>query len=642
MAIKADAYLLHPGDYDAVDEDGRATSAGLSLLHELKEHANSLESRFGTLHGKMRTYEQWWTQNTAAVRWSSGKDDELARTLPAFPNAKGRILIAKATRANVKERVGYKIALSSDWSNQQQDATQKLERYCTGADWMADHERARRQLGQVQPTLTWFGAARGAAIAIPFVRSTNRSKDGDGYGDLEPYIIRTPDPLTCVWDESSYGLSFFASVDFRPQSDFYGMAGMENMQPSRKPGYADYCETFNVWWCDCDNNVWNATVVENCYLIPPTNHSKKRKLKRLPVVIDGPGFGSPKEAMIAGSDTASLADHYQGVLETNMAAYAVESYIKAIKMRLMQDAAHWSFATASERPISAEELKAAMAGNATIQLGQGGRIFPIQPPQLSESVAAFEAQLDALQQMGGMPNTAIAGVQAGMTGVAIQESLMQGDFAAGPISDMLKRMREEIARCFIYQHRAVGRKIKMQGIERTGGLFTAGVDAAELPPPDDYILTAIHSPFLIRDGYRDAQEAVTWRSAGRSFEAVADDMLADPSREVALQQDEELRKNPIVKLSDELERAHRRYGPNSLPVQVLTAALKQAVQQVMGPPAAATNAPRPGAAMDVEPMPQLPGGPAAAPPVGVNPDEMMDQQMLGQMGRVQGGNPNAY
>jgi hypothetical protein len=85
---------------------------------------------------------------------------------------------------------------------------------------MADIERQRRMLGQTQPP---HGSR---AVASPSPSPSWQSLEGhDGYGDLEPYTIRTPDPPPASGTGS--GLSF-ASVDWRPQSDFYGMVGMED------------------------------------------------------------------------------------------------------------------------------------------------------------------------------------------------------------------------------------------------------------------------------------------------------------------------------------------------------------------------------------------------------------------------------
>lgn len=630
--------ILHPGEIEAVDDDGATTHEGRLLAHDLTDCARALESRFGTLRAQMRDYESWWRQEP--VRWTSGQDRELADTLPAMPNAKGRILAARVVRANVKERVEFKISINADWTQDERAATQALERYCYGSLWMADIERRRRKLGHIQPTLAWYGAVRGAAIAIPFVRKSPRQADGDQYGSVEPYVVRTPDPITCVWDEGSYGLTFFATIDWRPASDFYASPHLKEIAPSGEGRYRGYCEHVNVWWCDGDRNVWNATIVEGCFDIPPTNHTKARGLTRLPVFLDTPGYGSPPDALIADSDETSIADHYQGVMENNINAYAVESYIDSINMRLMKDAAQWILATASETPLNAEQLKEAMKGNGLIQLGKDGRIYTVAPPQLSDSLVRWKAELDARQQLGGMPNTAVAGVEVGMTGVAIQEALLQGDFVAGPVSHMLKRMYEDIAHCLISQHRALGRKIKVKGIDKGRGLFTVGVDAAHLPPPDDYIIEAVHKPALVRDGYRDAQEAATWKAAGRSWISIADEFFADPAREQSLTDQEQLNAIPEIKLSIFLTEAIKLYGPQSQPAKLAATMLNARLQQMAAesaPPPGPTNAPAPGAAMDAAPMPQLPGGPARPTPAGVDPTEPIAQEMLGQIGAEQGG-----
>lgn len=634
MALTYSERMMYPNDLVAVDDDGCTTAEGHLLAKELVECARSHEARFGTLRAQMRTYESWWRQE--AVRWSSGRDDELAKTLPVFPNAKGRILAARVVRANVKERVGFKISINADWTNDQRSATQALERYCYGALWMADQERQRRALGQLQPTLAWNGAVRGVAVAIPFVRKSKRQNDGDVYGDLEPYVLRTPDPYTCVWDEGSYGLTFFASMDWRPQSDFYGMTELAGISPSGKDRYAGYCETTNVWWCDADRNVWNATIVEGCFLIPPTNHTKARGLKRLPVIVDTPAFGSPKEAFIAQSDEISLADHYQGVLQNNVNSYAVEAYIDAINMRLMQKSAQTILVTAADKSLTAEELQNAAQGDVIVQLGRDGRLYEVAPPQLSDSLVRWKAELDARQQLGGMPNTAVAGIESGMTGVAIQEALLQGDFVAGPVSDMLRRMHEEIAHCLIAQHRALGRKIKLKGIDKGRGLFSIGVDAGSLPSAEDYILEAVHKPALVRDGYRDAQEANAWRAAGRAWEAIADEKFPDPEREVRLSDQEKLRAIPEVQIATALQEAITLYGRDSQPAKVMALFLKQRMEQIVTD-SGRTNAPAAGAPMDAAPLPQLPGGPASITPAGVNPTEPIAQEQLGQMGAELGG-----
>jgi hypothetical protein len=648
MALKPDSLMLNPGQVEYVDDEGLPTAEGADLMHELVSYARSLEGRFGQLREQMRLYEAWWRQS--AVRNTFGTDAELTKGLPVFPNAKGRILIAKVVRANVKERVGFKISLDANWTEKENNAAQRLERYCHGALWMADQERAQRALDEIQSSLAWYGAARGCAIAVAFVRNSKRQKESDEYGDAEPYLVRTPDPMTCTWNEGSYGIDFYARVDARPLSDFYGLDYMQGVQPSGPGSKEENGETFDVWWADAERNVWNATVVSGShFLVAPTNHTSRRGLSYLPVSIDAPRFGSPRESSVGDSDQYSLRDHYQGVLENNVNAYAVESYINATRMRNLQDFTNWAIAIASERNINVEELKLAFQGNTVLFLGKDGRVFPVQPPEISKTVTDFAVYLDGLQQMGGMPNTAIAGISTGMTGVALQEAILQGDLAAGPISDMLKRMHQGIVHCLLLQHRKLGRKIELRGQERQGGLFTEGVDAASLPPPSSYIISAIHEPALIRDDYRTAQTMLTQKSAGRSSAAIFDDFFPDPLRELRLADQEQLDALPGIKLAKLVDEARSKYGEDSTAFRYATALLAaHLTEQGMAPEGQArivgggTNGPAPGATMAAESMPQLPGGPASAVPAGVNPNDPTAQAMLGQLGAELGGTPNDY
>jgi hypothetical protein len=191
----------------------------------------------------------------------------------------------------------------------------------------------------------------------------------------------------------------------------------------------------------------------------------------------------------------------------------------------------------------------------------------------------------------------------------------------------------EIARCFIpVSHRPQDQRHR---VDRTHEMFIAGIGAEALPPPDEYILTAVHSPSLVRDGYREAQEAVTWRSAGRSWQAIADDKLPDPQREARLSRQERMEQNPLVDLALQAAESASKYGPDAAPTKVLMMALQQAMAQIA--PQGQTNPPAPGASMEAAPMPQLPGGPATQMPAGMNPADMGDQAAMGQMGAEQGG-----
>jgi hypothetical protein len=109
------------------------------------------------------------------------------------------------------------------------------------------------------------------------------------------------------------------------------------------------------------------------------------------------------------------------VLENNVNNYGVEAYLDAINMRLMQDYALWSIFVAAERTPTVEEMRLAAQGSAIINLGKDGRAYQLPPPQVSESLVRWKAELDARQQLGGMQHG--RGNPGGDDGVAIRGDL---------------------------------------------------------------------------------------------------------------------------------------------------------------------------------------------------------------------------
>ncbi len=622
--------MEHPGEFTLVDAEGCPTDDGRRLVQDLIARARSLETDFSALRAQMQEYEDYW--RLQAVRWDAREDKRLLLFTPAFATNEPRVLVDKAIRAVTRERVAWRISVQASWAQEKRDATQGLERYLASAFWMGDAERLRHAMPPAQHSLAWMGAVRGVAILIPFVRASPRQRQGDEYGDTEPFLVRTPDPMQAVWEDGADGLSFFASQDSRRAREFQGRPELEGLIP--KEGNV---EVWNIWWTDEDGNVWNAATAGDAHFhVPPTNHTSRRRLRYLPVYVDTPFFGAPVEATIRQSDTLSVQYRYQGILESVKDTYAVKNAMNGYAMRLMKDAIYSTLAINDERPHTADELKDLHRGPTVLNLGPDGRAQYLAPPQLSESLVRWGQTLDRYAQSGGMPDAALAGVSEGMTGVAIQEAALQGDLRAGPLSDMLKRIYQGGGECFFNQHRALRRKVKISGPGAGRSLVVEEFDPSMLPPPGDYIIECIHTPTLVRDEYREAQTLATQRNAGRAFEAAADDFFKDPQREAALARQERMEMLPGIQYLLLANDARAKYPNRPDIVAHLMDLSKAEVQAAHG----ASNPPQTGVDPAAAPMPQLPGGPAPVSPVGngrIDPNNPGDQSMLAQMGATYGG-----
>ncbi|MGH2602663.1 MAG: hypothetical protein ACRDJ9_25165, partial [Dehalococcoidia bacterium] len=555
------------------------------------------------------------------------EDRTFDQYLPAFATNEPRVLVDKAIRANTRERIGWRIKIEARHSLDQRNATQALERYAYAWHWMSDRERREAaRLFPLQYTLAWFGSVRGGAILIPMLRDSTRSKYADKDGYTAPFLTRTPDPLYSVWSDDG---CFFASQDFRDPKRYSHLPGIGGAVVVKQ----NHCETWNVWWKDAEGDVWNATILgDRCFAVPPTNHTPRRGLKYLPVYIDAPLYGAPAEATIGDSDQTSLAARHEGVLHSVKDIFAVANFVNSCYMVLLKDSTFSILLNTTGTPITEDQIKDLYRRRSILNLRteEGrGTVQPLPPPQLSASVETFQDRLTRMMQLGGMPDTAIAGVSEGMTGVAIQEMAMQGDYKAGPISDMLRRLFGDGIACVWGQQRALGRKVRLSGRDRRD-LVLMDVNPADLPREGDYILEALHQPTLVRDRFREAQTMMTERNGGRSFEASADEYYDDPEREVSLKDQEDAKALPFVKFLDLAREMAILHPERTDLVRAFMTAAVNSMPQPAAPTGGVSPAPQPGTDMAAEPMPQLPGGLAAPPDV--NPADAGDSSMLGQIG----------
>lgn len=629
--------LLNCADAPLVDDDKNATDAGMQVIRAIKDRTSALMTTFGSLHGQMDEYEELW--RLEAVRWQTPEDKQFNRYLPAFATNEPRVLTNRLERACTKDRVQFRVELGQSQDDPTRERSQRLERYLSGAFYMADMERRRVNLGYVQNTLAWALTVRGCGIIVPIVRASKRQKNSDEYGDEDPFQVRTPDPRECVFEESADGLAFFAHHFWRAVEDCAGKDHLEGIRPTNTRD--GLCMAWNVWWLDAKGEVWNASVIEDRFFLPPANHTTARGLRYLPVTVDS-AEGAPAEFRVTTSAATGLKYHMQGPLETNKDAYAVSNTINAFNMFLMKSSVFSSLATFSERKLTDQELQDIFNGRGVLRFDREDKAPQyIAPPQLSETLQRWSLTLDRMKAAGGLPDQAGANIPQGMSGLAIAETALQGDVKAGPIVDALKRMFLEAGHCILRQHKKLNRQITVQGKDINRRPFIDVFKPGELPKPGEYMIETVLDPFLVRDEYRDAQTAATLATAGFPFLSIADKYSKDPVEEENRRIEQLIKADPGVQA---LEMARVAQDIMKRP-DIAAFFTAKAMGTLKLSPAGVTNAPRAGMPSDAAPMPMSTEPAPPLPPESdpsqllgmVNPTEPGTQELLGAIGAAEGG-----
>lgn len=627
-------FLTHPDGYTFIEDDGKTTPAGDALIKEIQGYSEVCRGDFSALHGQMDAYEDFW--RVTARRLAFTEDKELNRHLPAYAINDGRVLADRLVRANVRRPIRYRVPIGSEWSEDERTASQRFERYCAAVHAMADQERRAqrpRPLGSLQATLAWMLSVRGMGILIPFVRSSPRQKIADtGWGtDDSPFVMRTPDPRLCMFSDD-----FFVHQHWRNASEFLMQDWHGYLRP--KDEKTGQCQAWNAWWQDCEGHVWNATIIDNCFLIPPTDHTATRGLTSLPVIVDS-AFGAPVETTISSETSASVKHHYQGALEAVAEVYAAKNLIKSFELTLLRSSTFANLLVFSDKNVTKDDADALFSGRSIMKLNKGDDAKLLEPPQLSESIKMFQMELDREGELGGMPNSSGSGVPDGMSGIASQEYFFQGDAKAGPISDAMKRMFLDMQQVVGDQHRRLRRTIQMMNPGDTKKRpFMEAFKPEDLPAPGTYELRIVHEPFLVEDEYRKAQTVQVYRAAGRPFISSFDEISDDPIREDELRQEEQMKALPVISYFESAKIAQKIGRPDIAKIFLTMAkmeagALEAQAAQVPGK----TNAPVAAVQPDAAPLPQ--GQPALLPASAetLNPADPADSAALGAMGAQMGG-----
>lgn len=439
-------------------------------------------------------------------------------------------------------------------TTEEEDELSVHERFASGLWREVDIVNADRGDLPHQVAKAWFMCLRGGVLVRYWVYKGKSE---------HPFDIEIWDPRDCVWLKGRRDLSFVCHhyrTDEYAVRDAWPKFGLEADGKERTLDTdPDGCiEIWDGWWKCPEGNVWNAVAIGNEWAKKPTNHTKERRIKKIPVQLTR-SLGAPIGPKTEEKGRRSwLTDQWESIYGANREMYALYNRVVSLYILIVRQAGigPWHHQLTSGSPVP--KLEEAIGPLRVVQTK--GKLGPIAPPPMAAEAKELFAAVQGHEQRGGAPYSAFGQTPFQMSGIALSQLQGAMELRTKRLSEAMATDYKAVTDGIIEQFIALKRNVKLEGVDRRERPFMVEFTAQKLKVA--YHLEFDHRTDLPIHQMQEANIASTWASLGVSLVRIYDELLhiQDPNWEYRRKLQEMADQNPLLaalKLAKEFRRKSR-------------------------------------------------------------------------------------
>ena len=435
-------------------------------------------------------------------------------------------------------------------SETQEDELSAHERFASGVFRETDDLRGARGELPFQTDLSWFHCIRGGSLVRYWVF---KDKDVE-----QPFRVDIWDPWDCVWQTGSTGLSFACHHYRAEESDVRESWPDFKKKAVLKADSDGHIEVWDGWWKD-NGRVWNAVAIGNEWAKKPTDHTKERKLREIPVRLTR-SLGAPLGPRVRTIGARKwITDQWESIYGANRDMYAQYNRAMTLYSLVIRDAPlgvlHHKLPRGT-RPV--EKLEEAIGPLKVVQTQ--GDLRHVDPVQIAPAAQEFVAAVSGGLQRGGAPYSAFGQAPFQLSGIALSQLQGAMQIRTARLSQSLGATYKAIVDGLIQQFININRKVTLSGLDRRQIPWRLEFTAQKLNKK--YHLSFEHRTDLPIHQMQEANIAAVWAKLGVSLVRIYDELLhiQDPNWEYRRKLMEMADQNPVLaglKLAREFRRKAR-------------------------------------------------------------------------------------